>query len=301
MQNLIFNFNLVKINSFVKKQTPKDLGYSTKDLNRICVYLHYYEDEELPFYVGQGSILRAFVFTRNLRNKSWNNKVLDISKVKVKIHSIDIDIENSIKIEKELIQKYGRLDLNTGCLTNENNGGKNSQIGEDNYFYGKQLSGEKNGNFGNKYELNNLSKPILQIDIFGNIIKEWSSATEAEEQGNFCSGPISACCHKKRHIHKNYQWIFKEDYDPNIDYEYKPGKTNSAIYLACPVEYEWLPNRVIIIYNKNQAAERGFEMKNIQQVCSGSKKSHKGFKFKNFFKLSKQEKLLYKDLIKIND
>ena len=297
MQNVIFKFNSIK----KKKQTPKDLGYSFEDLNRICVYLHYYEDENLPFYVGQGSISRAFVFTRKLRNKSWNNKVKDISKISIKIHSIDIDIEESINIEKELIKKYGRLDLNTGCLTNENNGGKNAQLDKDNYFYGKQLSGDKNGNYGNKYELNNLSKPILQIDIFGNIIKEWASAAEAEEKGGFCAGPISACCYKKRHIHKNYQWIFKEDYVKDYNYEYVPGKTNSAIYLACPIQYDWLPNRTIVIYNKTQANSRGFDMKNIQQVCSGHKKSHKGFKFKNFFKLSKEEKLLYKDLIKIND
>lgn len=297
MHNLIFKFKSVK----KKKQTPKDLGYSFEDLNRICVYLHYYEDETLPFYVGQGSISRAFVFTRSLRNKSWNNKVKDFSKVSIKIHSIDIDIEESINIEKELIKKYGRLDLNTGCLTNENDGGNNSQLGKDNYFYGKQLTGDKNGNYGNKYRLNSLSKPVLQIDIFGNIVKEWASAAEAEEKGGFHAGPISACCYKKRHIHKNYQWIFKEDYIKDYNYEYVPGLTNSAIYLACPIQYDWLPNRIIVIYNKTQANNRGFSMKNIQQVCNGHKKSHKGFKFKNFFKLPKKERLLYKDLIKIND
>lgn len=301
MCNIKFNFKSAKSISKSSKATPKSLGYTTNDLNRICVYLHYYEEEKEPFYVGQGNLSRAFVFTRKLRNKSWNDKVKDISKIKVEIYKIDIDIETSIELEKELILKYGRLDNNTGILTNENDGGINAQLGEDNYFYGKQLSDENNGNYGNKYELNNLSKPVLQIDIFGDIVKEWASAREAEEKGGFNSGPISACCYGKRHIHKNYQWIFKDDYDETKSYEYVPGKTNSAIYLACPVSLNWLPIYVSIIRNKDQARQCGFNMKNIQQVCSGVKKSHKGFKFKNFFKLSKKEKLLYKDRIIIND
>lgn len=293
--------NSIKNKNAIKNEIPSKYGYTISDLHRICVYLHFYDDEINPFYVGQGTLNRAFIFTRTCRNKSWNNKVKDINKIKVQILYIDISEEESVCIEKELISKYGRLDLNTGCLTNENDGGKNSQIGEDNYFYGMQLSGDKNGNYGNKYELNKLSKPILQIDIYGDIIKEWASAAQAEELGGYNAGPISACCYGKRHIHKNYQWIFKEDFDKNKNYEYIPGKTNSAIYLACPINLNWIPNNVIIIYNKKQAESRGFSIKNIQQVCNGNKNSHKGFKFKNFFKLNKEEKLLYKDKIKIND
>lgn len=63
------------------------------------------------------------------------------------------------------------------------------------------LFGEDNGNYGNKYEFNSLSIPILQIDILGNIVREWSSATEASEKGNFHAGPIAACCKGKRHIY----------------------------------------------------------------------------------------------------
>lgn len=46
-----FNFTINKkkrnINSV--KDISSKYGYSFKDLERICVYLHYYNDEELPF------------------------------------------------------------------------------------------------------------------------------------------------------------------------------------------------------------------------------------------------------------
>lgn len=287
--------------SNLNKQIPSQKGYHLEDLKRICVYAHYYDNEKLPFYIGQGTITRAFTFNEGVRNKSWKEKVKDISKVNVEILYIDISIEESIKLEKELIKKYGKLIDGTGCLTNENDGGSNYQKGEDNYFYGKSCFGKDNGNYGNKYEQNPLSKPILQIDIFGNIIKEWSSAKEAEEKGGFNSGPISACCYGKRHIHKNYQWIFKSNYNKDKNYEYIPGPTNNRIYIGFPKYSIFDMNRVVIIYNKKQAEELGFNIKNISQVANGTKKSHAGFIFRDYFKLPKEEKLKFKDLIVINE
>lgn len=174
-----FKFNTSKTVNFAT-DVPSKHGFHLNDLNRICVYLHYYDNEINPFYVGQGSINRAFSFSR--RNKLWKEKVIDITKVKVNIFKIDITIEESIKIEKELINKYKRIE-NGGCLVNGNDG--DTCIGKcnsENYFYNKHLFGENNGNYGNKYEFNSLSIPILQIDILGNIVREWSSATEASEK-----------------------------------------------------------------------------------------------------------------------
>lgn len=174
-----FKFNTSKVANFTT-DVPSKHGFQLKDLNRICVYLHYYDKEQNPFYVGQGSIRRAFSFTS--RNKLWKEKVIDITKVKVNIFKIDITIEESIQLEKELIDKYKRIE-NGGCLVNGNDG--DTCIGKcnsENYFYNKHLFGENNGNYGNKYEFNSLSIPILQIDILGNIVREWASATEASEK-----------------------------------------------------------------------------------------------------------------------
>lgn len=37
-----------------KKITMKCNGYTQKDKNRICVYFHYYNNDNKPFYIGQG-------------------------------------------------------------------------------------------------------------------------------------------------------------------------------------------------------------------------------------------------------
>lgn len=283
----------------INKETPKTHGFGTKDYNRICVYAHYYDNEINPFYIGQGTIARAFAFSNNIRNKSWKNKVKQKELVHVEIINIDITIEESIKIEKELIKKYGLIIDNTGCLTNENKGGKNCQIGRNNYFYNKHFINENNPNYGNKYNFNSNSKPILQINIMGDIIKEWSSATEAEEKGNFIASCINQCCTGKRHIHRNYQWIYKKDFNINNDYEYIPGKTNNGIYIGFPINYINDITKIIVLHNAKQAKQLGFRLSNVNQVCHGNKKSHKGYVFKNFFDMCTYDKRKYLPYINI--
>ena len=293
-----------KFNAQIKKrkvvltdvETPSKQGFQFKDLKRICVYLHYYNNEELPFYVGQGSINRAFNFIS--RNKLWKDKVKDESKVKVVIYKIDISIEDSITIEKELIAKYKRIEEG-GSLVNGNDGDTAiGKTGSENYFYDKHLFGKDNGNYGNKYDSNVLSKPVIQIDILGNFVKEWASATEAEEIGGFHAGPISNCCSGKRHIHAGYQWIYKVNYNSNKNYEYIPGKTNTKIYVAVSnAKLFGKPCDIMILYGADDLRAHGFRPGNVSQAVCGRKKSHGGYKFYDFFKLPKEEKEKYIKLI----
>ena len=303
-KKLIIKINAVKSHSTVgiSKNTNKDIpskyNYSTSDLNRICVYSHTYENEDKPFYIGQGRLSRAFNFLN--RDKSWKNKVQDISKVKVNILYIDISIEESINLEKELIAKYGRIDNNTGCLVNGNDGG--SAIGckgSNNFFYNKHLYGKDNGNFGNKYENNSLSIPIIQLDILGNVVNNWASAAEAEEKGLFNSGCIIACCKHKRHLHKSYQWIYKRDYDKTKDYSYIPGKTSPRIYICLDI----YGNYIKTYYNNDELISDGFNPKMVNKVSNGINKSHKNYKFVDFFYLSKSDKIeaINKGYINIRD
>lgn len=194
-----FKFRTSKTVNFAT-DVPSKHGFHLNDLNRICVYLHYYDNEINPFYVGQGSINRAFSFSR--RNKLWKEKVIDITKVKVNIFKIDITIEESIKIEKELID--------------------------------------------------------------------------------------------------GYQWIYKKDYNPNKNYEYIPGKTNNKIYIAISVaNIDRKPVNIKILYGAEDLRINGFTPKNVSQVITGAKKSHAGYIFLDFFKLHKEEKEKYINLIDI--
>lgn len=290
-RKFVINVNAIKahsnvgISNKINKDIPSNHGYSTKDLNRVCVYSHTYENELNPFYIEQGRLSRAFNFVQ--RNVSWKNKVKDISKVKVNILFIDITIEESIELETKLIAKYGRLDNNTGCLVNENDGGSAiGAKGQSNFFYDKHLYGKENGNFSNKYNSNSLSVPIIQLNILGNIIKHWSSATEASDKGGFNAGCISSCCLKKRHLHKSYQWIYAKDYYENNNYVYIPGKTCPRIYLC----FDIYGNYIKTYYNNDELISDGFNPKMVNKVSNGINKSHKNYKFVDFFFLSNADK-----------
>lgn len=290
-KKFIIKINAVKshstfgISKYINKDIPSKHGYSTSDLNRICVYSHVYDNEENPFYIGQGRLRRAFNFLN--RDKSWKNKVQDESKVKVNILYIDISIEESIKLEKELIAKYGRIDNNTGCLVNGNDGGTAIGCkGSSNFFYNKRFYGKDNRNFGNKYENNSLSIPIIQLDILGNIVNRWASAAEAKDKGNFESGCIIACCKHKRRLHKSYQWIYAKDYDNTKNYTYIPGQTSPRIYLCLDI----YGNYVKTYYNNDELISDGFNPKMVNKVSNGINKSHKNYKFIDFFYLSIKDK-----------
>lgn len=82
-------------------------GFSwTKDKFRICTYLHYYDSEKYPFYIGSGTLLRAYSINDRDRTNSWIGKVKDINKLKVVIYKIDITKYEAKQYEEELITKY---------------------------------------------------------------------------------------------------------------------------------------------------------------------------------------------------
>lgn len=52
-------------------------------------------------------------------------------------------------------------------------------------------------------------KPVAQLDLEGNIVKIWESATEAAKQGGFDKAHIGHCClGRKYNTHKGYKWKF---------------------------------------------------------------------------------------------
>ena len=86
------------------------------------VYEHLRNDTNEVFYVGIGAEENR-AFKKGRRNKYWHNIV---NKVGYSINIIhkDIDWEDACKIEKLLIEKYGRKDLGKGNLVNMTDGGE---------------------------------------------------------------------------------------------------------------------------------------------------------------------------------
>lgn len=53
------------------------------------------------------------------------------------------------------------------------------------------------------------SKPILQYDLQGNLIKEWPSIAEIQRQLGFATGNISCCAKGKYHHNSAYGYVWR--------------------------------------------------------------------------------------------
>lgn len=88
------------------------------------------------------------------------------------------------------------------------------------------VSGEKNPNYGKKWTKEQIAirqahrvykygsenpsaKPILQLDMDGNLVKRWGSIVEASEV--FCKTCIKDCLRGKYKQHRGYQWRYANE------------------------------------------------------------------------------------------
>jgi hypothetical protein len=69
-----------------------------------------------PYYVGKGKKRRAFQKHHRIKVPTYKNQIQIISK--------NLSESQAHLLEQHLIQKYGRVDLGTGCLHNLTNGGE---------------------------------------------------------------------------------------------------------------------------------------------------------------------------------
>lgn len=150
------------------KDTPIKHGYHLEDYNRHVVYEHYYDNEELPFYVGEGTLQRAFVLGGTRRTSYYNEKAKDINLITVKIVAIDVSTEEAIKLETKLIDKYKRMS-DGGSLINVD------------YKRGGGLR-------------ESLEKPVYQFTIWGEFVAEYRSAAEAARILGLNQANIGSCC-----------------------------------------------------------------------------------------------------------
>lgn len=69
-----------------------------------------------------------------------------------------------------------------------------------------------NNNYGTRNEraAKANSKPVLQYDKSGNLVKEWPSVSEVERQTGWFNTCISACCLGKRKSAYGFVWRYSE-------------------------------------------------------------------------------------------
>ena len=69
---------------------------------------------------------------------------------------------------------------------------------------------EENNNYGthNERMAKALSKPVLQLTLTGDLIKEWPSVQECGRNG-FDPGNVCKCCNGKKPQYKGFKWCYK--------------------------------------------------------------------------------------------
>lgn len=210
-----FGHRKTSTSSNKEKDTPIKHGYHLEDYKRRVVYEHYYNNEKLPFYVGQGKLERAFVLTGSRRNNNYNEKAKDVNLIKVKIVAIDISKEDAENLEEDLIAKYKRQ-IDGGSLVNV----------------------EKRTSGGFK-ECNCVT--IYQFDKEGNYITSFPSIAQASRQTGVSATNIWQCANGySSYSHAGgYKWRYTKEFT-NIEnskkvhynYDSKNYKANKEKYRA---------------------------------------------------------------------
>jgi hypothetical protein len=156
------------------------------------VYTYTRLDKNEVFYVGIGSDSKY----KRAKNKSlrtdYFKKIINKSKCRLDIVFDNITWEEACQKEIKLISLYGRKDLGKGTLINFTDGGE-----------------------GRKGSQNKIT-PVYQIDLQGNIIKEWINVETICRELNVHRQSLYAVLNKKTWTCNNFIWCYVKDY--SFDY-----------------------------------------------------------------------------------
>ena len=157
------------------------------------VYTYTRLDKNEIFYVGIGSDSK-YKRAKNLSLRTdYFKKIINKSEYKLDIVFDDLTWEEACLKEIELIALYGRKDLGIGTLINFTDGGE-----------------------GRKGSQNRIT-PTYQIDLEGNIIKEWINIETICNELNIHRQSLYAVLNGKVWTCRDFIWVYKEKYNkPNV-------------------------------------------------------------------------------------
>ena len=152
------------------------------------VYTYTRLDKNEIFYVGIGSDSK-YKRAKNLSLRTdYFKKIINKSEYKLDIVFDDLTWEEACLKEIELIALYGRKDLGIGTLINFTDGGE-----------------------GRKGSQNKIT-PTYQIDLEGNIIKEWINIETICKKLNIHRQSLYAVLNGKVLTCNRFIWVYKKDY-----------------------------------------------------------------------------------------
>lgn len=188
------------------------------------VYRHIRKDLNQPFYIGVSDkndtkYKRAFEKHMNRRPPDWY-KIIELSEYEIEILMENISVEKAHEKEQEFIKIYGRLDLGTGTLINRTDGGLGCINGITKETR-KKMAAKLKGREQPAWQREILStaakgkkvwwkyKPVIQLDINDNYIRDFVSVTEAANELGLQVSNIIKVINGVRNHTGNYHFKYK--------------------------------------------------------------------------------------------
>lgn len=142
------------------------------------------------------------------------------------------------------------------------------------------LKFDNNQNDTKEYKREFKSIPVCQINLNGNLIKEWRNCGEIGKFYNIASENIRSCCNKEygRKTYIGYIWMYSKEYfEKGIDLKYY-----KHVYNGKKVEVYDLNGKYLKTYESARAIERetGIGYKLVSKCCKGEAKQSHGYIFK---------------------
>lgn len=225
------------------------------------VYTYTRLDKNEIFYVGIGSDSK-YKRAKNLSLRTdYFKKIINKSEYKLDIVFDDLTWEEACLKEIELIALYGRKDLGIGTLINFTDGGE-----------------------GRKGSQNKIT-PTYQIDLEGNIIKEWINIETICKKLNIHRQSLYAVLNGKVWTCRDFIWVYKEKYNKTYVQEivFKINKNKERVKNGLRKSgkiYQYdLDNNFIKEYPSGRAAgiETGCSINGISACCNNKQIQSGGF------------------------
>lgn len=158
-----------------------------------------------PFYIGRGIKNRmnghmrpSSLLVPSLKNAVLN-KIISENKSPIILKVFEnLSFDESEEIETKMIDSFGRINIETGILTNMVGGGS---LGRQGYV------GPRIINYNLK-KFTPLSKRVDQFDLQGNFIKKWDWVSDIQKELGFSGANISACCIGKQKTAYGFRWKY---------------------------------------------------------------------------------------------
>ena len=160
------------------------------------------EFRDVPGYEGLYEVSNKGRVRRN--GKILKPTLLNNGYLRVELHKQKT--EKQVLVHRLVAMTFILNPNNLPCVNHKDEDKTNNAV--DNLEW---CTHEYNTNYGTRNERAsiNLSKPILQFDLQGSFIKEWSSGIEAEEFTKISRASICSCCKGNLKTAGGFVWKYK--------------------------------------------------------------------------------------------